>query len=194
MRGRLWLDNFVKIVDEEGDEKLDFSTDTDWTAGMMTILDQVGKELGCDVIRKRPDAINKEDSGEYLTIDVMFFDEKESAEYIFPRVVIEHENSKSVEKIEYCLWKILCIRSPIRVLICYQDGEEKVEALRKHLENNIWNGSLMKGDSGDLIVLIGNEIETDYWGEYFKTFEWRNDRLEEIKELKWDGSIQSNLL
>jgi len=185
LRGRLWLENFVRIVDKMGSKKLDPSTNSDWTAGMMTILDKVGKELACEVIRIKPEAINKEDSGEYLTIDVMFFDEKESDEYILPRVVIEHENMENIDKIKYCLWKILCVRSPVRVLICYQDGEEKVEILRKHLENIIWKGSLMKGDSGDLIVLIGNEIETDYWGEYFKTFEWRNDRLEEIKDLEW---------
>jgi hypothetical protein len=74
----------------------------------------------------------KEDNGQYDP-------------FVLPRAVVELENTYDVKKISYCQWKILCIRAPIRVLICYQNGGEKVKYLKEHLENVIWQGSLMKG-------------------------------------------------
>lgn len=98
---------------------------------------------------------------------------------------MELENSYERKKISYCLWKILCVRAPIRVLICYQKSIDEVTTLRQHLEDVIWKGSLMKGTDGDVLIIIGDESVGDGapWREYFTVFEWRNDGLEKIEGL-----------
>lgn len=197
MRGRLWLNYFIRTMVLErpkfptGEEL----TDAALTKFMRHIMDDVGKKMNCYVARLRPE--NKELSGEYLNIDAVFIDNaeydliKESGwdPFALPRAVVELENSYDRMKSSYCLWKILCVRAPIRALICYQRNTDKVVTLRQHLENVIWQGSLIKGTDGDLLVIIGDDSTLDKtsWscGEYYTVFEWRNDRLEKIEGLEW---------
>lgn len=196
MRGMLWLYYFTRVIESEYRKhpKDKEWTDRQWTEFMKCVMDDVGKKMNCYVARLRPG--DKEFSGEYLNIDAVFI---ANAEYdllksgskwdpfVLPQAVVELENRYDVERISYALWKILCVRAPIRVLICYQKGADKIMSLKKHLESVIWQGSLMKGTGGDLLIIIGDdslEAETPL-GEYFKVFEWRNDRLEEIEKLGW---------
>jgi hypothetical protein len=188
MRGRLWLNYFIKSCIELSEESSCYGKK--WTEFMGKIMDRVAKKMKCQVARRRP---KEEEGGEYLNIDAVFIDnaeydlikdeENEWDPFVIPRVVVELENSYNIKKISYCLWKILCVRAPIRVLICYQKGTDKVTALKEHLEDIIWKGSLLKGTDADLLVIIGNDSMGDEtpWGEYFTVFEWRNDRLEKIK-------------
>ncbi len=196
MRGRLWLNYFISTVGsvyKKQPKEKDWK-DSEWTEFMRKVMDGVGKKMNCRVVRRRPE--NKEWSGEYLNIDAFFIDKaeddliKEESEYdpfVLPRAVVELENSDDKMKISYCLWKILCVRAPIRVLICYQSSRDKVTNLKQHLEGAIWQGSLMKGTDGDLLVIVGDESSWNKasWGEYFSAFEWRNDRLEKIEGLEW---------
>ena len=159
-------------------------------------MDAVGKRMNCSVVRRRPD--DKKLSGEYLNIDAVFIDdaeydlligeEKKWDPFVLPRAVVELENSFDPQKISYCLWKILCVRAPIRALVCCQKNSDKVSALKQQLEDVIWRGSLTKGTDGDLFVIISDEsvVETDApWSDYFSVYEWRNDRLEKIEGLEW---------
>ncbi|MCK4698426.1 MAG: hypothetical protein KAT53_09020 [Dehalococcoidia bacterium] len=194
--GRIWLDYFTRMVATERRKHPDDLKDAAWTGFMGKVMKRVGKEMGCHVAQLRPE--NKEESGEYLNIDAMFidnaayvsgkkYDEYEYDPFVLPRAVVELENDYDIEKISYCLWKILCVRAPIRVLICYQKGADKVTTLKQHLEDVIWQGSLMKGTNGDLLVIIGNEPGDKLpWEEYFSVFEWRDDRLVKIEGLKWE--------
>lgn len=195
MRGRLWLQYFTSIVGsktkKERVEKVE--SDAEWTKFIRGVMDSVGEKMNCRVARLRPE--NKELSGEYLNIDAVFIDNaeydliKESGwdPFALPRAVVELENSYDRMKISYCLWKILCVRAPIRALICYQRNADKVATLKQQLERVIWQGSLMKGTDGDLLVIIGDYSAAGKasWGEYFSVFEWRNDRLEKIEGLEW---------
>ncbi len=195
MTGRLWLNHFTRIVVSEHQKHPEGvkGGDSGWTEFMQSVMDRVAEGMNCRVARIRPE--NKEESGEYLNIDAMFIDNaayipgKKYDEYdpfVLPRAVVELENNYDKEKISYCLWKILCVRAPIRVLICYQEGADKVTTLRKRLEDVICQGSLMKGTDGDLLVIIGDETREKLpWGEYYRVFEWRNDRLEKIEGLEW---------
>jgi hypothetical protein len=194
MRGRLWLTYFTQVIKSAAvDDKKEWTSSL-WTEFMGSAIDGVAKKMNCDLIRRRQD--KKEESGEYFNIDGLFIynceyaliDEKIGWDpFVLPSAAVELENSYDLNKISYCLWKLMCIRSPIRVLICYQDSSKGVAKLRNHLENVIWHGSLMKGDDGDVLIIIGNEsiAEDAPWGKYYSVFEWRNDRLEEIKELDW---------
>ncbi len=133
---------------------------------------------------------------EYLNIDAFYFDNSEydlpvgigdeEDPFVLPTAVVELENSLETNKIKYCAWKLLCVRSQIRVLVCYQKGVDNVTSLVKHLENVIWQKGLMKHDAGDLLVIIGNDKKSDSgWEDYYSIFEWRNDKLEKIEGLEW---------
>jgi len=199
MTGRLWLNYFIRVVVSKHQEypKDKKWKDPEWTRFMKEVMGRVGEEMNCEVARIRPE--NKEESGEYLTIDAFFidkaaYDPRQKYDkwdpFVLPRAVVELENKYyDSEKISYCLWKILCIRAPIRVLICYQKGADKVTTLKQHLEDVIWQGSLMKGTDGDLLVIIGDDdlVDEASWEEYFNVFEWRNDRLEKIEGLEWQS-------
>ena len=198
MRGKLWLKHFAKVIGEEEEKWKSEGKDMwcgrpEWTKFMGDVMDGVGEKINCYVIRRREE---KEHSGEYLNIDAFFIDKAEYAlkhkwdPFVLPRAVVELENEGDPDIISSCLWKILCVRSPIRVLICYQPDADGVQTLSKHLEDVIWQGSLMRGEDGDLLVIIGNqtvkaELGDWEWREYFTIFEWRNDRLAKIEGLEW---------
>jgi hypothetical protein len=187
MRGRLWLEKFIEVWKESKD-KLDASTDEKWTESMGRVMHKVGEKLHCGVYGKdqKPQTGRK---AEYLGIDFMFFYKSEEDKWVLPIVIIEHENDFDQEKIEYSLWKILCVRSPVKVLICYQSDTNNVALLRQHLEDVIWQGGLLKGSGSELLVIIGDGSVTKKdlwnWGDHFKVYEWRNDTLKEIKQLEW---------
>jgi hypothetical protein len=180
-------------VGEENSTKRDVGA-RQWTEFLGGIIDEVGKKMNCRVVRRRQKLKDKKLSGEYLNIDAVFIDDaeydltgEEGDPFVLPRAVVELENRYDRWKISYCLWKILCVRSPIRALVCLQEGKNKVAALKQQLENVIWQGSLTKGTDGDLFVIIGDEsVGTEApWRDYFTVYEWRNDRLEKIDGLEW---------
>lgn len=142
-----------------------------------------------------------ERSGEKFTIDAVFVDDlayrvhigtiwtggakgEEYGPLALPAVVVELENDDDPYKICYDLWKVLSVRAPVRALVCYQTGEEKIASLRKQLEVVIWDGGLMKGTDGDLLVVIGDEDKNKKraaWKRYFSAFEWKGDKLEKVE-------------
>jgi len=193
MRGRLWLNYFTRIIMGVESTRKGELGGSQWTNFMRGVMEQIGEKMNCFVARLRPE--NKEASYEYLNVDAVFIDKAEYDlikgskwdPFVLPRAVVELENRFDRNKISYCLWKILCVRAPIRVLICYQTKANNVLILKQHLERVIWQGSLMKGTDGDLFVIIGDESAKGEasWGKYFSVFEWRNDRLEKIEGLEW---------
>ena len=192
MNGESWLKCFAQVLESKRKQSsLGTSPqDSEWTSFMQEVMDAVAKEMKCEVTQKRPE--DKARSGEYLNIDAFLVDKEAFNSknkltgydpFVLPRAVVELENKPDVNKISYCLWKILCIRAPIRVLICYQGDSIKVQKLKERLEEVIQDGGLMKGATGELLVIIGNE-SVKKWKSYFKgflsVFEWRNDRLEKV--------------
>lgn len=197
MRGRLWLSSFIAVVESTRKEDLpDWDCkDSEWTEFMGMVMDEIGKKANCHVIRKKQD---KRESGEYFNIDAVFVEiaeyppnwrvgEYEYDPFVLPVAAAELENQYDQRKISYCLWKLLCVRAPIRALICYQRSNEEVEDLKKQLEKVVWEGSLMKGSDGDLLVIVGNDGIEKKWSSpgrfrsYFRAFEWRHDSLEVVE-------------
>ena len=190
MRGRNWLNYFIRTC-KYLEEKSDCEGEA-WTKFMGKVVDVVGDKMNCVTIRTRP----KSTRTEYLDMFALYFDKKDydlpfgmsdyEDPFVLPMAVIELENSFDFNKIAYCLWKTLCVRTPIRALICYQKGMDEVESLAKHLEDVIWQRGLLRGNNGDLFIIVGNDKKGDSeWEDYFNVFEWRNDRLEKIEALEW---------
>lgn len=194
MTGRIWLKHFTKIIEQEYEKKQ--WTAAQWTEFLGRVLDDVAKQINCYVERRRQKKKEDEDSSEYLGIDAVFIDDfegnfMEESDWNpvgLPRAAVELENSYEQKRISYCLWKLLCVRAQIRVLICYQGNQINVNNLKERLEDLIWQGSLMKGTDADLLVIIGNEgvkDEKSAWSDYFSVYEWRNDRLGKVTVSDW---------
>ena len=183
-----WVDSFKKSLIELEDESY-VDSDAEWTEFMMKVMRKMGQEIGCHIAGKNSEV--KKYSGEYLNIDAMFIDNSAYDDWLYPEdwdppvlpsAVVELENQYDIKWITYCLWKILCIRAEMRVLICYQSNTEKVESLRKYLEETIRNRNLMKDVKGELLVIIGNSSqENSPWKDYFNIFDWQNEHLDKIE-------------
>jgi hypothetical protein len=191
MDGRLWAKHFLESA--ESLAKIAYPEDSykdkAWTEFLGRVVEQVAEKMGCYPAMRRKEAKKDQYSGEYLNIDAMFFDLKsydllEPSEnwdpFVLPQQAVELENSYRRDKIAYCLWKLFCIRVPLRVLVCYQDGQSKVQALKKHLTEVIKKGGLAEGDGGQLLVLIGDDSlgETATWKQYYSFLEWQGGKLE----------------
>ena len=194
MSRRNWLNYFIQTCKDLEDQS--DCEGEEWTEFMGKVLDGVGEKMNCAVIRSRQKSTKKDPTGEYLDIDAFYFDNvdyefpvgmsDDEDPFALPRVIVELENSFDINKISYCVWKILCVRSPIRALICYQRGKDKIKSLATYLEDVIWQRGLLKDDNGDLYIIIGNDKKGEsHWEDYFTIFEWRNDRLEKIDGLEW---------
>lgn len=108
---------------------------------------------------------------EYLGIDVIAF-ENIKAMWPFPVAAIELENSRNDNRIAYPFWKVLNLRTSLRIVFCYRSLIEKGPPLIRYLNNSVI-GSMginerMKID-GETIVVIGyrNKMETFPYG-FFK--------------------------
>jgi hypothetical protein len=72
---------------------------------------------------------------EYLTLDVMAFAPTPTSTvgWCFPKAVAELENSPDKERIAYSLWKVLCVRSDLRIVFCYRRSFADAPALISYL-------------------------------------------------------------
>lgn len=206
MTGKRWIEAFIESLSEptnlaRANDPNIKDSDPLWTEFMVkeVMKETMVKKLCCSVTCR--DQNDKKNSGEYLNIDAMFFNEsdyhtpaylkmEDKALYdprVFPAAIVEHENEGSKKgKIAHCLWKLLCVRSQVRVLICYH---KNIEEIRKFLENTIRNGKLAEGLTGELLVVIGDSSRNDDpWEKrddienYFKVFKWKSNRIERFTE------------
>lgn len=125
----------------------------------------------CASAKGFPSTLHPEQRKEYLNIDVMAF-ALHDVPWRFPLAAFELENSRQDSKVAYSLWKVLCLRAPLRVVFAYRRDWEESRALIEMLTHYVI-GSFEMADRmhllGETIVVIGNrgEGETFPWG-YFK--------------------------
>jgi len=108
---------------------------------------------------------------EYLGIDVMGF-EHSGKSWPFPIAAFELENSQSDDRIAYSLWKVLNLRTLLRIVFCYRPAPEAGPQLIKSLEESVMR-SIGIDDrmkiGGETLVVVGyrNNAETFPYG-FFK--------------------------
>lgn len=111
---------------------------------------------------------------EYLALDVVAFPGSQESHWPFPVAVFELENSPEDERVSYSLWKVLCVRTSLRVVFAYRRGAAEGTALVSALAASVV-GSLSiserMGVTGETMVIVGSraERETFPYG-YFKTW------------------------
>jgi len=188
--GRLWAKNFLGFLKKVRYPRNPWK-DADWTEFVGKAVARVAKKMGYYSRMRRKRAGKGEDSGEYFNIDAIFFDLKSYDRlefgknwdpFVLPQMAVELENSYKLAKISYCLWKLFCIRSPLRILVCYQKRKNGARIVQKRLSAVIKKGRLAEGDSGQLLVIVGDDTvgEDVSWEEYYSAFEWRNGSLQSI--------------
>ncbi len=171
-----WRDAFVDQIREPSImEALKHSALTEdmlaWTSNLTTAIVRSCQALGWDASGKGNQCARLPQKGqEYLSIDVMAFPAGPAPLWPFPIAVFELENQYL--RVAYSLWKVMCVRAPLRVVIAYRrDWEESRQLIAKLTEDVIAGIQLdqLGALDGQTIVIVGNrgEGETFPWG-YFK--------------------------
>lgn len=115
---------------------------------------------------------------EYLSIDVMAFPASSVAgRWRLPVAAFELENHRTDDRVAYSLWKVLCLRTDLRVVFAFRRDWEESRRSVEAIGNDVI-GSLTAPErmalSGQTVMIIGNrgDGETFPWG-FFKM--WRLD-------------------
>jgi hypothetical protein len=153
-----------------------------WTSSLPTAIVRSCESLGWDAAAKwNPSTRLPQPGKEYLSIDVMALpkveDSKRPVLWPMPLAVFELENHPKDVRVAYSLWKVLCIRASLRVVIAYRRDWERSSQLIGKLTEDVVGGMTPEertGLRGETVVVVGNrgEGETFPWG-YFKF--WRLD-------------------
>jgi len=100
---------------------------------------------------------------EYLALDVVAFEIAGDRRWRFPVGVFELENSPVDDLVAYSLWKVLCVRAELRVVLCYRrDASEGAELVR-HLAGQVVQAMeipIRSGLGGETLIIIGSRSET----------------------------------
>jgi hypothetical protein len=114
---------------------------------------------------------------EYLALDAMAFPQS-AGRWSLPLAIFELENSPTDDRVAYSLWKVLCVRVSLRVVIAYRrDVEEGVALVHRLASSPIGDFSIEERlkTPGETALIVGNRggAETFPYG-YFKA--WTLDR------------------
>lgn len=158
-----------------------------WTEGLTSVVVATCQQLGWRPAAKgHLDEVLPLARHEYLALDVMAFRSRDTSRWPFPIAVFELENSREEDRIAYSLWKVLCLRAPLRVVFAYRhDAREGITLLNRLTESVI--GGLPIDErmalTGETSLVIGSrgEAETFPYG-YFKiwTLNANTGRFERI--------------
>jgi hypothetical protein len=135
----------------------------DWTWALTSIVVDVCQQMGWGTAARwhRGDALPISRS-EYLTLDVVAFDIGQGGTlpcWPFPVAVFELENSRQDDKVAYSLWKVLCLRAPLRVVFCYRRDVSAGSALVQHLADTVVGSLSIEervGLVGEALLIVGS--------------------------------------
>jgi len=147
----------------------------DWTSTLTTAVVRSCEALGWEAsARWNPSTRLPKCGKEFLSIDVTAFPatEQDPAVWPMPVAVFELENHPKDMRVAYSLWKVLCLRAPLRVVFAYRSDWEKSRQLIGVLKEEVIGGigpDQRASLGGETVVVVGNrgEGETFPWG-YFK--------------------------
>jgi hypothetical protein len=145
-----------------------------WTAYLTSAVVASCGQLGWPAAGKGHRLAELPQAGqEYLSIDVMAFPgATDGRRWQLPMAVFELENHRTDERVAYSLWKVLCVRSQLRVVFAFrrewEGSRRSVDAICRDVVGSL-SPSERTGITGDTAMVIGNrgEGETFPWG-YFK--------------------------
>jgi hypothetical protein len=183
-RGRFdaWRSAFLEVVQEAqvaGPLKAaSLSEDLrTWTSCLTSAVVMSCKQIGWLAAAKGHRLAELPQPGqEYLNMDVMAFASSPvSGRWRMPIAAFELENHRTDDRVGYSLWKVLCLRTELRVVFAFRrDWEESrrsVEAIGRDVVGSLSVPERM-AVAGETVLIIGNrgDGETFPWG-YFKMWQ-----------------------
>jgi hypothetical protein len=134
----------------------------DWTRALTSTVVDVCQQMGWEIAAKwhQGDVLPISRS-EYLALDVMAF-APTSVVWPFPVAVFELENSRQDDKVAYSLWKVLCVRAPLRVVFCYRRDVGAGSTLVGHLADTVVGSLSIEervGLAGETLLIVGSRAE-----------------------------------
>lgn len=170
--GKLWQTNFETLLHQENYSKSlkQLVGLSEWTKAMTYTIVNTCQLMGWQATAKGHHLTHKTiASSEFLAIDVMAF--ANSQQWQFPIAVIELENNPV--RITYSLWKVLCIRVPLRVVFCYcRSPSDRIYAIKTLCDQIIKPMSIADriAITGETFIVIGCKNELSIFPSGF--FKW----------------------
>jgi hypothetical protein len=99
---------------------------------------------------------------EFLGLDVVAFEPAGERRWRFPVAVFELENSTADDRVAYSLWKVLCVRSQLRVVFCYRQDSGDGSRLMRHLSAEVARAMEIPERTaltGETLVIVGSRDE-----------------------------------
>ena len=144
---------------------------TAWTTSLTAAV--VAACQKCDwqaTAKKHSSRVLPQSGQEFLGIDVMAFPSGQTIEatlqsWPLPLAAFELENVPKQERIEYSLWKVLCLRTRLRVVFAYRSDWEQANQLVHAMGDTVIGRMTIEEREaihGETAVIIGgrNEGET----------------------------------
>jgi hypothetical protein len=101
---------------------------------------------------------------EFLGLDIVAFERAGERRWRFPLAVFELENSTADDRVAYSLWKVLCVRSQLRVVFCYRRDSFDGSRLVRHLAAEVARALEIPERTamiGETLVVVGSRDGTN---------------------------------
>lgn len=150
-----------------------------WTACLTSAVVVSCRQLGWPAAAKGHRLAELPQAGqEYLSLDVMALSSNEmQGRWRFPIAVFELENHRTDDRVAYSLWKVLCVRAPLRVVFAFRhDWEAGRRSVNSICDDVIGGLSVIEKSAlvGETILVMGNRGEGETFPHgYFKF--WKLD-------------------
>lgn len=185
MTGGMWKDAFFPVVSRF--EKASLLREsalqenlTDWTKYLTEAVVQTCRSIGWQAAAKGSKLETLPiQHFEYLSMDVVAFSSDPGGKWRYPIAVMELENSREDERIAYSLWKVLCVRSNLRIVFCYRRLSSQGQSLIRYLGQEVVRALPIEERvslKGETYVVVGgkNDSATFPYG-FFKWWQLDNN-------------------
>ena len=137
---------------------------TEWTRALTTIVVGSCEAMAWKGVAKgHKSTILPVPRQEFLGLDVVAFEPAGERRWRFPVAVFELENSTADDRVAYSLWKVLCVRSQLRVVFCYRQDSGGGSKLVRHLAAEVARAMEIPertAVTGETLVIVGSRDET----------------------------------
>jgi hypothetical protein len=137
---------------------------TEWTRALTTIVVGSCEAMAWKGVAKgHKSTILPVPRQEFLGLDVVAFEPAGEHRWRFPVAVFELENSTADDRVAYSLWKVLCVRSQLRVVFCYRQDSGDGSKLVRHLAAEVARAMEIPERTaviGETLVVVGSRDET----------------------------------
>jgi hypothetical protein len=134
-----------------------------WTAALTSVIIGTFPKMDwCGAARGHRSTLLPVPRSEYLELDVVAFNSAGNRRWRFPVGVFELENSPINDPVAYSLWKVLCVRASLRVVVCYRRDAQEGAELMQHLSDEVIQSMeipLRAGLGGETLVIVGSRSE-----------------------------------